>query len=182
MFQRITRTGAFALALGAATSAAAQAPARACVTAAEAESLVLAVAPDLIQQTGVACATALPATALVRQTDSRLLSRYRAEADAAWGRASGALNKLVPPEAQGLLQSGTARVLLAALLAPSVTGKIKPADCPSIERIVNLLEPLPPRNAAALLITVIQLNDADRGRTTGTGPTGLPICPVRANP
>lgn len=176
MFQRITRAGAFALALGAASSAAAQAPARACVTAAEAESLVLAVAPDLIQQTGVACATALPPSALIRQTDSRLLDRYRTEADAAWGRASGALNKLVPPEAQAFLQSGTARVLLGSLLAPSITGKIKPTDCPSIERIATLLEPLPPRNAAALLVTIIQLNDADRGRTTGARPSGLPIC------
>ena len=181
MFQRITRAGAFALALGAASHAAAQAPARPCVTAAEAESLVLAVAPDLIQQTGVACATVLPASALVRQTNSRLLSRYQAEADAAWGRASGALTKLVPPEAQAFLQSGTARVLLGSLLAPSITGKIKPADCPSIERIVNLLEPLPPRNAAALMVTIIQLNDADKGRTVGTRPTGLPICP-RTNP
>ena len=143
---------------------------------------MLAVAPDLITQTGVACSTALPATALVRQTDSRLLSRYRAEADVAWGRASGALTKIVPPEAQPFLQSGTSRVLLGSILAPAVTGKIKPADCPSIERIVTLLEPLPPRNAAALLVTIIQLNDADRAKTAGARPSGLPICPTKVNP
>lgn len=180
MFQRASRAGAIALALGMASTAAAQAPVRACVTPAEAESLVLAVAPDLIRQTGVACTTALPATALIRQTDSRLLSRYQAEADGAWARASGALAKIAGPEAEPFIQSGSARALIGALVAPAITGKIQPGDCPSIERIVTLLEPLPPRNTAALLVTAIQLSEADRAKRPGAKPSGLPMCPAAA--
>lgn len=182
MLQRVPLAGAIALALGLASTAAAQTPVRACVTAAEAESLVLAVAPDLIRQTGTACATALPATALIRQSDSRLLGKYQAEADAAWGRASGALAKIAGPEAEPLIQSGYARALVGSLIAPALTGKIQPGDCPAIERIVSLLEPLPPKNTAALLVTVIQLNDADRAKTPGAKPSGLPICPMKAKP
>lgn len=178
MTQRASLVGAIALALGTASTAAAQAPVRACVTPAEAESLVLAVAPDLIRQTGVACATALPPTALIRQTDSRLLGRYQAEADGAWTRASGALAKIAGPEAEAFIQSGSARTLIGALVAPAITGKIQPSDCPAIERVVTLLEPLPPKNTAALLVTAIQLSDADRSKRPGAKPSGLPICPA----
>lgn len=173
--------GALALALGGAGAADAQAPVRVCVTAPEAESLVLAVAPDLIRQTGVACATALPPTALVRQAEGRLIAKYQSEADAAWSRATVALGKLVGPESQGLVQSGFARAMLGSLIGPTITGKISPGDCPAIERIVTLLEPLPPKNTAALLVTMIQLNDADKSKA-GAKTSGLPICPAKAAP
>ncbi|MCI1143377.1 hypothetical protein MOP88_15350 [Sphingomonas sp. WKB10] len=60
-------------ALLAVTALLAAAPAEAqnrCITTPEAEAMTLVALPDIIQQTGIVCATRLPATSLIRRTDS----------------------------------------------------------------------------------------------------------------
>ncbi len=157
-----------------ALAACANAPAQgtpACVTPAEAEALVLFVAPELIRQAGARCANALPPTALLRRTGGPFLSRYEAETDAAWPQAKAALSRLTAPQAIQLLDSAFAAPIVASLIAPMVVGNIDAADCPRIERAANLVQALPPRNVAGLIVLFAQVH-ADRPNPQ----MRLPLC------
>ncbi|WP_430637098.1 hypothetical protein [Sphingomonas hankookensis] len=52
-----------------------------------------------------------------------------------------------------------------------VVGNIDAADCPRIERAANLVQPLPPRNVAGLIVLFAQV-DADRPNPQ----MRLPLC------
>ncbi len=168
-----------ALALLAGTSAATAQSLRAtialpCVSQPEAEALVAAVAPELITEMGRICANSLPPGALLRQTSGPLIDRYRAASDLAWPQGRGAIAKIVGPDVGALLGSDLARPLLSTLVAPALTKTIEPADCPALDRILTLAQPLPPRNMAGLFVSILQLVDAKRIKKGGKAT--LPIC------
>lgn len=146
-----------------------------CVSRGDAEALITSVLPDLIDDVGHICETALPPGALLRQTSGAFIAKYRAEADIAWPRAQAGLHRLVGDSAD-LLSGSLGRPLLGTLLAPIVTRNVLPSDCGSLERIANLIQPLPAANAAPLFVQVLQLTDAKR-RDRTSKPV-LTICPT----
>lgn len=148
-----------------------------CVTPVEAEALVASVIPELIGDVGRVCANVLPPSALVRQTSGPFIDRYRAEADASWPRGRTAIAKITGPEIGSLLGTDMARPLLATLVTPLLTRDLQATDCPAVERIVNLAQPLPPRNLAGLFVSIVQLVDAKR---TDKQKPRLPICSAGA--
>jgi hypothetical protein len=159
--------------------AAQPAAAQACLTPPEAEAIALVALPEVIRHTGTVCADRLPATSLVRRTDSPLLRRYDAEAERAWPAAQGALVKLSDPAIQGLLESTFARPLLTTLIAPVVVGRIALEDCTLIDRLVTQLEPLPPRNTANVLVTTLQYLRAEKAKGRPVAVPDLPICEAK---
>lgn len=157
------------------TTAFAQTP---CLTTAEAEAITLVALPDIILETGRVCTT-LPSTSLVRRTSGPFLARYQAEADRAWPNARGAIAKLSDPRmSMLLLQSDYARPLITSLIAPLIVGRVQPSDCGTIDRMVTLLEPLPPRNTAGLVVAGVQRLQAEKARGTAVvrDVPDLPIC------
>lgn len=169
-------TAAVMLALGATAASAQNVVATVtlpCVTPIEAEALVAAVVPELISDVGRICAPVLPSSALLRQTSGPFIAKYRAEADLAWPRGRLAIAKITGPEIASLLSTDVARPLLATLVTPALTRGLQPSDCPAIERIVALAQPLPPRNTAGLFVSIVQLVDAKR---SGANKARLPIC------
>lgn len=161
-------------ALLAATPAAAQTR---CITTPEAEAMTLVALPDIIQQTGIVCAARLPATSLVRRTDSDFLARYQSAADRAWPNARAAIVKLSDPMIDSLLQSEFARPLLTAALAPLLVGRINPADCGTIDRFVTQLAPLPPQNTAGVIVTTLRYFKAEKAKGKAISVPDLPLCP-----
>lgn len=158
-------------------AAAPTAPARPCLTGPEAEALAAVALPDIIRQTGATCAATLPAASLLRRTASPLLQRYDAEADRAWPAARGAIVKLSDPAASALLQSDFARPLLTSIVAPMIVGRIALNDCGTIDRLVTLLEPLPPRNVAGVIVTSLRYLRSVRPPAGGNNPVAaLPLC------
>lgn len=147
-----------------------------CVSQADAEAIVTSVLPDVIENVGQMCAATLPPGALLRQTSGPFIAKYRAEADLAWPHVQGNLKKLIGDSAGGgfLFGSEFARPLLGTLLAPLLTRNLQPADCPQIERIAQLIQPLPAANAAPLFVQVLQFADSKR-KDRNSKPV-LPIC------
>ncbi|NIJ24875.1 hypothetical protein [Sphingomonas japonica] len=150
-----------------------------CVTQREAEALFLYVAPDLIRTTTALCGPRLPANAFLRTGNARLTAKYRAESSAAWPGAKAALLKIVGPDAGQMLDSQFAGTMVSTIVAPLVSGAIKPADCPVVDRILAQMDPLPARNTAALLVTFAQLADRER-RAGDARAMQLPLCPLDA--
>ena len=147
-----------------------------CITTPEAEAMTLVALPDIIQQTGIICATRLPSTSLVRRTDSDFLERYRIAADRAWPNARAAIVKLSDPMIDSLLQSEFARPLLTAALAPVLVGRINPADCATIDRFVTQLAPLPPANTAGVIVTTLRYFKAEKAKGKAINVPDLPLC------
>lgn len=163
------------LALAAALAGPVQQP-RACLAQAEAEAVTLVALPEIIRQTGATCAAALPPTSLLRRSESPMLQRYDAEAARAWPAARSAIIKL-NPSAEALLGSDVARPLLTSLIAPLIAGRVATQDCPTIDRLATALEPLPPRNAASVIVTAIGHAQARRA-AGGARTPDLPLCPA----
>ena len=176
-FARLTAL-TLAAALTASSTASAQDLATPCVTADEAQGLLLAVAPDLFQAVATTCAARLPAGALLRQQRGAFIDKYRAAADGAWDQGKAALGKLVGGQAAGLMDSDYARPLLSGLVTALVVKQIKPDRCVAIDRLLTLMAPLPPRNTAGVVVTLVQLDNADR-LARGRKPD-LPLCPASA--
>ncbi len=155
------------------TPAAAQA---ACLTAPEAESITLVAMPDLLRQTGLVCASRLPSTSLLRGTDGPFLVKYDAAADSAWPAARAAIVKLSLPEVEALLESSYARPLLTSLLVPLLVGRINPADCGTLDRLISQLSPLPARNLAGAVVTALQYANAEKAKGKAIKVPALPLC------
>lgn len=166
---------ALVAALATATPAVAAPP---CLTAREAETIALVALPDLIRETGRVCATTLPAASLIRRSSGAFLAKYQASADAAWPDARLAIAKLSQPEVALLLQSDYARPVLTALLVPLLVGRIATADCGTIDRFATLVEPLPARNTAGLVVTTLQFLKREKARGNGAVADlpDLPVC------
>ena len=152
-----------------------------CITGPEAESLTLVAMPDIIRETGRVCAAQLPATSLVRNQSSALIGRYQGEADRAWPSARAAIVKLSDPAVDALLDSEFARPLLTSLLVPQIVGRIAPRDCGTIDRLITLLQPLPPRNTAGIVVETLRYLKADKARQGVRMVPDLPLCTIQGN-
>jgi len=164
-----------ALALLALSVSPAQAQGRICLTSPEAESIALVVMPDILRQTGVLCAARLPVASPLR-SGGDLIARYDREAERAWPAAKAAILKLSVPQADLLLGSDFARPIVATLVAPLVVGRIAVADCGTVDRLVSLLAPLPPRNTAGVLVTLLQYLKSQKARGKTVDTPDLPLC------
>ena len=171
------RLVALAVALSVSASpAAAQTP---CLNQAEAESIALVSMPAIIRDAGRVCA-ALPATSLLRRTSGPFIAKYDAEADRAWPAARQAIAKLSDPSVELLLMSNYARPMLTSLFAPQITGRLQARDCPTLDRLVTLLEPLPARNTAGIVVATLQYIKAEHARGAMRDAPDLPICAAKA--
>lgn len=149
-----------------------------CVTDNEAQAFALVAMPEIIRETGRVCGAALPAASLVRRQSGAFLAKYDAEANRAWPIARAAIVKLSDPAIEVLVQSEYARPLITSLLVPQLVGRIAIADCPVIDRLTTLLEPLPPRNTAGIVVTTLRYLKAEKAKGRNVDVPDLPLCPA----
>jgi hypothetical protein len=137
---------------------AAQAAEPPCVTPAEFTALSTYALPSIISGTAQRCATALPADAWLRHNGVQLAARYSVAKPAAWPIAKAAFFKISGNTANvdgaSLLKSlpdSSLQPMLDALIS-GVIGQHLPAErCSIIDRLVQLLAPLPPENTAEII-------------------------------
>lgn len=173
---RVSRSIAILALAGVGTATAAQGLARSCLNGPDAEAVLLAVAPVAIKAAGGVCAPALPRNAFLLQPDPAFLSRLAQASEQAWPRASDAAGRLAGPDLAPMFQHEAMRPALGVLVAAQVVADLKPADCPKLDRILTMLSPLPPRNIAALGVTILQYAQ-DKAARQGRK-SKLPLCPT----
>ena len=150
----------------------------ACLTEQEFTALSTYALPSVIAGTARACATTLPASAYLRRSGGELAQRYAITKPRAWPQAKAAFLKMATSKDQGSAQlfaampDDTLQQVADAAFTGIVTGQVKPASCPMIDRVVGLLAPLPPENTAELLAVAVGLGSRSGQPRVG----GLSIC------
>ena len=179
----LARLAASALALGALTLGpiAAQAAEPPCLTPAEFTAVSSYALPSIITGTAERCAASLPADAWLKRNGSQLAARYGQARPAVWPRAKAAFLKLgtgsTSVETGNLLKTlpdSTLQPMLDALISGMVGQQLPAERCGVIDRLVQLLSPLPPENTAELIAVAAGL-----GARTGRAKFGnFRICPT----
>ena len=149
-----------------------------CLTSPEAEALVTYALPSAIRAITTKCATVLPATTALIQSGPIIAARYQGDADRAWPVARIAFGKVSGLQLTSLLGEPGAKGLVDAAFGAGLAEKVKPDDCSKVDRMVNILEPLPARNMAMLITALIEFSRADK---SGKVPLNLCPAPLGAN-
>ena len=149
--------------------------AKACLTPVEAEALVTYALPSALRAMTKKCAPVLPATTALIKSGPVIAARYQVDADKAWPVARVAFDKVSGLELAGILGDPAAKGLIEAAFATGLADKVKPEDCPKVDRFIDILEPLPTHNMAMLITTLI-----DIGQEKDRKNSPLNICPAQA--
>ncbi len=164
MLRRISTVSAAMALLSATTLQAAET--EQCMPPETAESLITYVLPVALDAARTKCASSLPATAALLQVDSEQMQRYVADSQNAWPKASTAVRSLVGQDFPENIEADAFRPFIDAMIPAMLTKEIKEKDCPSIDKVYGLLEPMPTSNIASLTVMLVQLgnNDQDDGK------------------
>jgi hypothetical protein len=152
----IARIFGWALSLSLPTLASAQA-APPCLTPEEAQGLMTYALPSVVLGLRKQCLASLPATAPLIQAGPLMAARYQPDADAAWPVAQVAIDKLVGMKLAGLAGPQATKGLIERVVGEGLTHQIKSADCSLIDRMVDTVQPLPTRNMAVLVTSIMEL-------------------------
>lgn len=163
---RLKKLAAGAALLAFSTQAAAQ---QACLTNAEAETVVQAMLPSVISNVSEQCGAFLPANANLIARSELLGERYTPAADAARAQAAGiALRMLDDEDAGKALDTESGGELVLGIfemgIAVALAEAMDTSSCSIADRIFTVLEPLPATNFSSLLVLLIELggpNDDD---------------------
>ncbi len=152
-----------------------------CVTAREAGALVRYSLPDVISGMSDKCRASLPSGAFLDTESKAMADRYRPAAQAAWPAAKPVIFKLAADQASFIdkLPDQALQPMVGQLLTTGLSGNIKPAQCPALDRIVRSLSLLPAENAAEMLVAMVEL--ASAATPAGSAAVNAPklsICPT----
>lgn len=136
--------------------------AKSCLTPPEAEALVTYALPSVIRAMTTRCTPVLPATTALIQSGPVIAARYQVDADKAWPAARVAFDKISGLDFATTVGEPAAKGLIEVLVGAGLSEKVKPTDCPKFDRIVDILQPLPTKNMAMLITTLMAVDTADR--------------------
>lgn len=166
-------------ALGTAQTAAAQAS-QPCITEREIAQLAIYAVPSLIEGVRGKCARSLSANGFLATRGDAFAAKYAALQAETWPGAKSAIAKFAAPKAKGEAAEGFAmiaglpdeavRPLVDALIAQKVGEEIELKDCANIERGIQLLSPLGPRDSGALIGFVFSMVKPDDARACPARP------------
>lgn len=138
----------------------------ACLTNAEAETMIQAMLPTLISNVSEQCSAHLPANANLIARSQSLGERYTPAAEAARAQAAGlALRILDDGEAVQMLDNDSGGDLVLGIfemgIAVAMAEAMDVTSCAIADRVFTALEPLPSRNFSSLLTLLIEIGSRD---------------------
>jgi hypothetical protein len=143
-----------------------------CLTEAQVQDLTLFALPPLLDAMATKCGPFLPANGYLLNGGRALSKQVAAESAGRWAATSTALSTIAEDKFPKELSETTARGLVHDLAASKMLGKAGPDECARINRLGELLSPLPPRNLAGIFVSVAELVKDDKGKSPAL------ICPA----
>lgn len=153
----VTLTAAAALA----SSPAAAAATPGCITEKEISQLAIYSVPSLVEGVRAKCGRTLSAKGYLATRGDAFAANYAALQNETWPAAKNAITKFATTKADTKeaenfamlagLPDDAVRPLLDAIIAQKIGESIKTKDCTKVERGIQLVSPLSPRDSGALL-------------------------------
>ncbi len=176
--KRIVATFTALTALGSAQAAMAQASAP-CISEREVAQLAVYAVPALVTGVRGKCARSLSASGFLATRGDAFAARYASLQGETWPAAKSAIAKFATSKADAKaaetfaslasLPDEAVRPLVDALIAQKIGETVKAKDCAKIERGIQLLSPLGPRDSGALVGFVFGL----------VKPDDVAVCPAK---
>lgn len=156
---------------GLAQASAAQAQ-QACVPPADLGDTVIYALPIAYDAARTSCASQFAKDGFMMRGADKFIAGFRARQNAAWPGAMRTVQALIASES-GAAKPGdldltalakslppeTLRPLVDGMMGQMIAGEIKPDSCARIERVMELLSPLPVDNVAGLMGFVLEIAD-----------------------
>ena len=127
------------------------------LTEAEIHAVALYGMPHAFRALQTRCATQLPASAYMRSHGDALSARLARSARGTFPGARAAMTRLLASDNPqmatliGQLPQENVEPLVAELIAGKVQSEVQVQECSRIDRVLELLDPLPPENLAGLM-------------------------------
>ncbi|MGN6499800.1 MAG: hypothetical protein ACTHKM_06605 [Tsuneonella sp.] len=160
-------------ALSAAQTAAAATPAPACISEKEIAQLAIYSVPAMVEGVRAKCGPSLSSKGFLATRGAAFAASYAVLQGETWPSARSAITKFAAGKADAKdaqnfkliagLPDDAVRPLVDALIAQKVGESIKLGDCGKVERGIQLVSPLSPRDSGALLgfvFTLVKPDDA----------------------
>lgn len=156
------RTKALFAAVALAGPGVAQAAEPPCLTPTEFSGLAGYALPSVISGTTKRCSQTLDPTAFLNTQGAALSTRYAANRQATWPQAKAAFLKLSAGQKDvgdvfSKMPDKSLEDMLDVILEGMVSQEISPDKCPTIDKFIRLLSPLPAENTAQLITMTVGL-------------------------
>jgi hypothetical protein len=171
--------GTTALATLLSAQAATAQAAASCVSEREVAQLAVYAVPSMVEGVRGKCAKTLSSSGYLATKGTALASRYAALQGETWPEAKRAIAKFATAKADAEtantfatlagLPDEAVRPLVDALIAQKIGETIKTKDCSKVERGIQLLSPLGPRDSGALVGFIFAM----------VKPDAVAICPAK---
>lgn len=149
-----TLIAAAALAASQAASAATPLP---CLTSSEVAAATAFALPGAISATADKCGPALGKGSYFARSGSQLAQRFASGADRAWPATRAAIIRVSSASADPMIQAiknmpdPAMREIVGGFVVAAVAEKVPVTRCGQIDRVLELIAPLPPENATELV-------------------------------
>lgn len=148
-----------------------------CFSDKEMEDLLIVMAPVALRSLQSQCGAELPISALLRQSPSPLLQSLDIESEKAWPNVMPALFRImgrdVSPAEKAAFEK-MPREVFAAMMASKLDIRVNTKDCRSADAMLSLLQPLPPRNVAGVVIEIMHMKHREEKQKGTAG--AMPVC------
>jgi len=173
-----------ALALAALASAtAAQAQQKACIPPADLTDAVIYAMPVAYDAAHTACGNRFAADGFMARQGDAWVATFRDGQDKAWPGALRVLKTFIADDAAAkgtggddmtaiisALPEEALRPFVDAMVGQMIAKEIKPDSCAKIERVVQLLSPLPSENLGGLVAFMLEMDKKGRQPICGAAP------------
>lgn len=174
-----------ALAFAALASATAgQAQQKTCVNPADLSDAVVYTMPIAFDAARTTCANRLTQNGFMATKGDAYVAKFRGGQDKAWPGAFRILKTFMAQTSQGDAPAGmdiaamlagmpdaTVRPFVDGLVGQMLAEEIKPADCGKIERVLELMSPLPTENVGGLIAFLVEVSDMKNPEVCTAAPT-----------
>lgn len=140
----------------AATGAQAAGP---CVPRDQAEAMIGAVAPAVIDGMATRCRSVLPPQSFLATASGSLASRIRSEIRPDWRKARAAIDQTSGEKLPEMLSDDTIAAIVEPIVRDMIVAELPTKDCATADRLLGLLAPLPAANMVGLVVALIELGD-----------------------
>ncbi|MFS0736279.1 hypothetical protein ABC347_04435 [Sphingomonas sp. 1P06PA] len=135
-----------------------------CVPRDQAEAMIGAVAPAIVEGLTTRCRPVLPAQSYLGSSGGALASRFRSEIRPDWRKARAAIDQVGGERLPEMLSDETLSAIVDPIVRDLIAAEVPTEDCATADRLIGLIAPLPAGNIVGLVVALMEVADKRGGK------------------